>query len=318
MPQSISPCSQRRLGAVAWAIGIVGVASAGMPSALARSSQVPSSGQAGAQLAQTFGRPSPGSYGGTYPPNPNYPNQRPGALPGPGPMPGQAVSPPLTPPANLTFPAPGVICDSVFKLCYNNQGVSQVLSAGTFGQAGFASSMLAIQRGLQKQFLLSNGTFCDVSVPACWSDGMGRRIPSPMMSSQLFYGVNPGYGINPGGGFNPGGFSGATTGVATCRLQQGFQVLYSGRCQLTRQPEGNRTRFNAQLGNGTMFSFVNRGDSYRIRDNNGGIWPVRYVDQGATGVFTWANYTLMMMQNGYSGAPNPGRSLGGLLESFFQ
>jgi hypothetical protein len=101
-------------------------------------------------------------------------------------------------------------------------------------------------------------------------------------------------------------------------LQQGFQVLYSGRCQLSRQPEGNRMRFNAQLGNGSVFSFVNRGDSYRIRDNNGGIWPVSYVDQGATGVFTWANYTLMMTQSAYSGVPNPGRSLGGLLESLFQ
>ena len=269
-------------------------------------------GQPGAQLAQTFGRPSPGPYGGPYPSRPNYPYQGPGALPAPGLMPGQSVSPPLTPPANLSFPAPGVICDSVYKLCYNNQGVSQALSAGTFGQAGFASAMLAMQRGLQKQFLLSNGTFCDVSVPACWSDGMARRIPSALMSSQLFYGVNAGSGIYPGG------LGGASSAYATCRLQQGFQVVYSGRCQLSRQPEGNRMRFNAQLGNGSVFSFVNRGDSSRIRDNNGGIWPVSYVDQGATGVFTWANYSLIMTKSSYSGAPNPGRSLGGLLESLFQ
>jgi hypothetical protein len=95
-------------------------------------------------------------------------------------------------------------------------------------------------------------------------------------------------------------------------------VLYSGQCQLARQPEGNRTRFNVQLGNGSVFGFVNRGDSYRIRDNNGGIWPVNYIDQGGTGVFTWANYSLTMTRSGYNGIANPGRSLGGLLESLFQ
>jgi hypothetical protein len=269
-------------------------------------------GQPDAQLAQTFGRPSPGPYGSPYPSRPNYPYQNPGGLPAPGPMPGQVVSPPLTPPANLSFPAAGVICDSVYKLCYNNQGVSQSLSTSTFGQVGFASAMLAIQRGLQKQFLLSNGTFCDTSVPACWSDGMARRIPAPMMNSQLFYSANP------GGGMYPGGMGPATNNFATCRLQQGFQVLYNGRCQLSRQAEGNRMRFNVQMGNGSLFSFVNRGDSYRIRDNNGGIWPVNHIDQGATGIFTWANYSLMMAQDGYSGSARPSRSLGGLLESLFR
>lgn len=312
MPRPIRPSQQPCPGAVFWATGFAVVATVGVPAAPAKASQGASTGQPGAQLAQTFGRPSPAPYGSPYPSRPNYPYQGPGSLPAPGPMPGQAVSPPLTPPANLSFPAPGVICDSVYKLCYNNQGVSQALSAATFGQAGFASAMLAIQRGLQKQFLLSNGTFCDISVPACWSDGMARRIPAPMMSSQLFYSVNPGSGIYPGG------VGGATSGYATCRLQQGFQVIYSGRCQLSRQPEGNRTRFNAQLGNGNMFSFVNRGDSYRIRDNNGGIWPVSYIDQGATGIFTWANYSLTMTQTGYRGTPNPSRSLGSLLESLFQ
>ncbi|MFM8275861.1 MAG: YcgJ family protein [Cyanobium sp.] len=245
-------------------------------------------------LAQAFGTPLPGAY------------------PGPGLAPGPGIPASNTPPANISFPAPGVICDQVYKLCYTSQGISQPLSATTFGQAGIASAMLAMQRGLQKQFLLSNGTYCDVSVPACWSDGMGRRIPSVLMSNQLFYGRNPGLPVSPG---RPGG---NTAGFATCRLQQGFQVIYSGQCQLMRQQEGNRFRFNAQLGNGTTYSFVNRNGNYRIRDNSGVIWPVNYVDQGSTGVFNWAGYSLTLTQPGYPSGPSLGRSIGNLLESLFQ
>ena len=272
-------------------------------------------------LAQSFGTPAPG-YGGPYPsPKPLFPGQGPypGATPFQAQTPAPTVAPAATPPANISFPAPGVICDQVYKLCYNRQGVSQPLSATTFGQAGFASAMLAIQRGLQKQFLLSNGTLCDVSVSACWSDGMGRRIPSPMMSSQLFYSVQPGFGVNPGSQSFPGvGPGGAVSGYANCRLQQGFQVLYNGQCQLMRQQDGNRYRFNAQLGNGMVYSFVNRNGSYRIRDNNGAVWPVSYTDQGRKGVFNWAGYALTLTQQGYNGGTGLGRSLDNLLESLFQ
>jgi hypothetical protein len=133
-----------------------------------------------------------------------------------------------------------------------------------------------------------------------------------MMSSQLFYSVNQGAGIYPGGS------AGVANGYATCRLQQGFRVIYSGQCQLSRQPDGNRYRFNAQMGNGVVYSFVDRNGAYRIRDNNGVIWPVNYVDQGGTGVFNWANYSLTLTQPRYGGGSNLGRPLGSLLESLFQ
>ena len=95
-------------------------------------------------------------------------------------------------------------------------------------------------------------------------------------------------------------------------------VIYNGQCQLLRQQDGNRYRFNAQLGNGTVYSFVNRNGNYRIRDNNGSVWPVSYLDQGGRGVFNWANYSLTLTQPGYAGGPSLGRSLGSLLESLFQ
>lgn len=232
---------------------------------------------------------------------PPAPQPKPIPIPGPGPTPGPAP----TPPANLSFPSAGVICDQAVKICYNNQGISQMLSAANFGQPGMFAATMAIRNGLQRQFLLSNGTFCDVSVPGCWADGVSKRLPAVAIVNQLF-------GLNPAGG------GGTNAAVSSCRLQRGFQILYSGSCQLSRQQDGYRNRFVAQLGNGASYSFVNRNGTYVISDASGGVWPVNYRDQGATGVFSWNDLSLTVTQTGPNVGSALGRSLGSLLESLFR
>lgn len=228
-----------------------------------------------------------------------------GSLPGPvpKPTPTPTPTPSPTPAANLTYPMPGVICDTFFKICYDRQGVSQVISASTYGAVGMRNATAAIQQGLQRQFVLSNGTLCDVRTPGCWSDGAARRIPASGINAQLF-------GTSPSGG-------GSGTATGSCRLQRGFQLLYNGGCQLIQQQDGNRLRFIAQLGNGASYTFIARDGSYRISDGSGGSWPVSHTDRGRSAQFRWADMSLDVTQNSYIGTPGLGRTLGNLLEGLF-
>lgn len=228
-----------------------------------------------------------------------------GALPPspvPVPKPTPTPTPTPTPPANLSYPSAGVICDQFFKICYDRQGVSQMLSAANFGPVGMRNATAAQQQGLQRQFVLSNGTLCDVSAPGCWSDGTARRIPATAISTQLF-------GASP--------VDGGSSATASCRLQRGFRVLFNGSCQLTEQQDGNRRRFVAQLGNGASYTFVSRDGTYRISDGTGGSWPVAFTDRGRSAQFRWSDLSLDVTQNAYIGTPSLGRSLGLLLEGLF-
>jgi hypothetical protein len=225
---------------------------------------------------------------------------------------GAGLSPARAQGNGVSSPQQGVICDGTGQVCYDAQGLSLAFTRSYFG--AFAEQNVLRNLNGQpapRQFRLSNGAACDVNQQLCWSDGWAQRTVDRNLSVQLF--GNSGGGGSGGGG----GGNNANTSTGLCRLNRGFKVIYNGRCDLKEVSNENRKRFVVNLGNGTRYSFDNRGDGYRITDGMGGSWPVSFSDQGRSAVFRWSDMNLSVTQNAYQGGSSVGRALGNLLESLF-
>lgn len=218
--------------------------------------------------------------------------------PFPQPMPGQT----------LLFPSAGVVCDQTAQSCYDSSGLSLGLTRQYFG-AYAEQNVLRNLNGqpAPRQFRLSTGAACDVNQRLCWSDGWSQRVVDRSLSGQLF-------GNSGGGG---GGSQNTSNATGLCRLNQGFRTIYNGQCDLKEISNERRKRFVVNLGNGSRYTFENRGDGYRISDGMGGNWPVNFNDQGRSAVFSWADMNLSVTQNAYQGGSSVGRALGNLLEALF-
>jgi hypothetical protein len=234
---------------------------------------------------------------------------------------------------NLSFPAPGVICDGSAKFCYDKQGLSVALTGVAYGQRAQQKALTSLNNGNPSQeFKLSNGSVCSLALGACWEDGWSKRRLANNLSMQLFGvvpAVNPAY---PNGDGNYGSVNGNSNGnwnsdgvrnSGICSLSRAGSRNFDGPCELKQVQGPGGTRYRVRLGNGTSFTFVNQGNGYRIQDAMGGSWPVQFVDQGPTGIFRWGNSTLVATQrewNGYQqGQQTPaGRALGNLLDSLFR
>ena len=204
----------------------------------------------------------------------------------------------------VSSPQQGVICDGAGQVCYDAQGLSLGLTRNYFGAFAEQNALRNLNgQPVPRQFRLSNGAACDVNQRLCWSDGWAQRQVDRGLSTQLF-------GTSGGG-------SGTNTATGLCRLSQGFRTIFNGPCDLKELTNNQRKRFVVNLGNGSRYSFEDRGNGYRITDGMGGSWPVSFSDQGKSAVFRWADMNLSVTQNAYQGGSSVGRALGNLLEALF-
>lgn len=207
--------------------------------------------------------------------------------------------------SGVSSPQQGVICDGAGQVCYDSQGLSLGLTRTYFGAFAEQNALRNLNgQPVPRQFRLSNGAACDVNQRLCWSDGWAQRVMDRSLTSQLF-------------GGSGGGGSNSNTSTGLCRLNQGFRTIYNGQCDLKELSNDQRKRFVVNLGNGSRYSFEDRGNGYRITDGMGGSWPVSFNDQGRSAVFRWADMNLSVTQNAYQGGSSVGRALGNLLEALF-
>ena len=202
--------------------------------------------------------------------------------------------------SGVSSPQQGVICDGAGQVCYDSQGLSLGLTRTYFGAFAEQNALRNLNgQPVPRQFRLSNGAACDVNQRLCWSDGWAQRVVDRNLTGQLF------------------GSSSNNTSTGLCRLNQGFRTVYNGPCDLKELSNERRKRFVVKLGNGSNYSFEDRGNGYRITDGMGGNWPVSFSDQGRSAVFRWADMSLNVTQKAYQGGSSVGRALGNLLEALF-
>lgn len=210
--------------------------------------------------------------------------------------------------AGVSSPQQGVICDGAGQVCYDAQGLSLGFTRTYFGAFAEQNALRNLSgQPVPRQFRLSNGAACDVAQRLCWSDGWAQRQVDRSLSAQLF-------GSSGSAG---GGSTNAGTATGQCRLNRVFFTVFNGPCDLREVSNERRKRFVVNLGNGSRYSFEDRGQGFRISDGMGGSWPVTFSDKGRSAVFRWADMNLTVTQNAYQGGNSMGRALGSLLEALF-
>ncbi len=224
-------------------------------------------------------------------------------------------------------PAPGVLCDAQALrgsgVCYDARGASIPLTGRYLGrraEAQLANYLASNPAPLD--FRLSNGAVCSVAARTCWEDGWSKRNVAQRLTAQLFNNAQPGPGPSGDGWTGQGG---RDTGL--CSLSRGSRPLFDGRCDLRQMGQGDgQTRYRVRLNNGTTYVFTNRGGTVSIADDFGSTWPVTYVNHGVTGIFRWADMSLVATQTaGRSGSLSSsssnedlGRAIGTLLNTLFR
>lgn len=185
-------------------------------------------------------------------------------------------------------------------------GVSLGLTQQYFGAQAVQNLMNQLQGSpAPRDFRLSNGVACSSGARTCWSDGWSKQVVDPALTSQL-------YGRNASGG----GAGGASAGQPErasgyCSLSQMGRQLFTGNCDLKKVVKGEKTRFEATLGNGQVFTFVTRNGSFVIQDQTGGSWPVSFQNRGTTGVFQWNDLQLIATRtSAINGGTTAGSALG--------
>lgn len=232
-------------------------------------------------------------------------------------------------------PASGVLCDAQALrgsgVCYDSQGASIALTGRYLGRrAGAQLSNYLATNPSPPEFRLSNGTVCSIPARTCWEDGWSKRNVAQKLTRQLFSKGDGGFGGSGSSGdgwsSGPSGSTGKETGL--CSLSRGSRPLFDGRCDLRQMNKGDgQARYRVRLNNGTTYVFSNRGGTVTIADDFGSTWPVTYVNHGVTGIFRWADMSLVATQTaGRSGsAPSSadsnedlGRAIGTLLNTLFR
>lgn len=229
-------------------------------------------------------------------------------------------------------PSPGVLCDSQglrgSGVCYDSKGVSIPLTGRYLGRRAEAqlSNYLATNPA-PLEFRLSNGTVCSVPARTCWEDGWSKRNVAQRLTRQLFSGADAG-SIGPGSSGDGWSSSPSPRDTGLCSLSRGSRPVFDGRCDLRQMNQGDgQTRYRVRLNNGTTYVFTNRGGTVTIADDFGSTWPVTYVNHGVTGIFRWADMSLVATQTAGRSASSPssantnedlGRAIGTLLNTLFR
>jgi hypothetical protein len=237
--------------------------------------------------------------------------------------------------AQVRSPAQGVLCDSQALrgggVCYDSKGASATLTGQYLGRRAEAQlSVYLANNPAPLEFRLSNGIVCSVPARTCWEDGWNKRNVAQKVTGQLFASSNP-YPQGPdssGDGWNA---SQAARDTGLCSLSRGGRPLFDGRCDLRQMSRGDgQIRYRVRLNNGTTYMFTTRGGSVTIADDFGSTWPVSYLNHGSTGIFRWADMSLVatQMAGRSSSSPSPssyssgneelGRAIGTLLNTLFR
>lgn len=200
-------------------------------------------------------------------------------------------------PSGLAYPQPGVVCDSVGRVCYDSYGPSIGITEINYGQRAADRLQRNLSQSNSRDFRLSTGQACNVARRLCWEDGWAMGTVARGLTQQLFGTSNA--------GTQSGGQSQVARDTGICRLSRGFQRIYDGPCQLKQVMKENKNRYVVQLDNGNRYVFEQQGGKFMISDGMGGSWPAAFSDQGRTGVFRFGVYTLTATQT------NPSPSAGG-------
>jgi len=243
-----------------------------------------------------------------------------------------ALSPREVVAQTVQSPAPGVLCDARglrgSGVCFDKDGVSLALTGRYLGRQAEAQlrSYLA-SNPAPRDFRLSNGIVCSVPERTCWEDGWSKRNVAQRLSRDLFGQAATGSGTAGG---NPP-LPSQETGL--CSLSRAGRPLFDGPCDLRQVNRGDGlTRYRVRLQNGTAYVFTNRSGTVSIADDFGSTWPVTHVNHGATGLFRWADMSLVATQTAGREAPPPttsgskgtsggdelGQALGSLLNTLFR
>jgi hypothetical protein len=236
---------------------------------------------------------------------------------------------PLAAQAQVQSPAPGVLCDPQSLrgsgVCYDSKGASEPLTLQYLGRRAEERLRAYLATNpAPPEFRLSNGIVCSVPARTCWEDGWNKQNVAQRVTGQLFGGSQPGPG--PGSSGDGWNASQAARDTGLCSLSRGGRPLFDGRCDLRQMSRGDgQTRYRVRLSNGTTYLFTNRNGSVSIADDFGSTWPVSHLNHGFTGIFRWADMTLVATQMaGRSGATSSsgneelGRAIGGLLNTLFR
>ena len=215
----------------------------------------------------------------------------------------------------ITFPRAGEVCDQVGQVCYDSFGPSIGITKIYFGQ--FAADRLSqnLSRSSRRDFRLSSGQACSISMRTCWNDGWNAQNKDKRLTRQLFDSAP----AQP----QPHAHKQVAKQNGFCSLSEAGRPIFDGPCDLKQVVKGNTSRFRIHLSNGNTYVFSNKGGhGYTINDSFGGSWPVTFVDHGNTGVFRFANYKLVATQS--NGNPQPttgevaGAAIGAMLENLFR
>lgn len=211
---------------------------------------------------------------------------------------------------SLAFPNAGVICDRVGQVCYDRQGISLGLTRATYGRK--AEEQVLRELGTRpgpREFRLSTGAVCSLPRKTCWDDGWSKTRVSQRLTRHLFGTTGP-----------------SPIKDGTCSLSKANRSNYYGPCDLRSETKQGINRYVVSLDDGRRFSFSNRNGRYELNDSSGN-WPVRIENRNRSGVFSWADYTLVASRNGHSGSGSSasggtgavlGATLGALLQGLFQ
>lgn len=183
----------------------------------------------------------------------------------------------------LQAPRAGVVCDPAGQVCYDKFGLSLGLTRQYFGAIAEQNALRNLNgQAPPRQFRLSEGSACDVTVRTCWSDGWSRTRVNAALSQQLF-----GVGAGSGGGQT------VTGRPAGCRITRWFKVLYNGPCQLQESSGHHRRGLIVQLQDRTVYSVSRqRSGAYQLTDPDGAVWPLQVRDQGTNMSLTWSDRVL--------------------------
>jgi hypothetical protein len=193
-------------------------------------------------------------------------------------------------------PAPGVLCDAMglrgSGVCYDKNGVSLPLTGRYLGSRAEALLKAYLAGNpTPREFRLSNGTVCSVPERTCWEDGWSKRNVAQRLSRELFTSATSGSTTTDGRPSTPS----KETGL--CSLSRAGRPLFDGACDLRQVNRGDGvTRYRVRLNSGTTYLFTNRNGTVSIADDFGSTWPVTYVNHGVTGIFRWADMSLVATQ----------------------
>lgn len=220
----------------------------------------------------------------------------------------------------LSYPRAGVVCDTAGPVCYDGYGPSIAFTEQYFGAAAANRLSQALQQSSSRDFRLSTGQACVVARRTCFDDGWNQSQVAVALSRQLYGTAADGSNGN-GNGNQPTAGGSVSRSQSLCSLSQAGRTLFNGPCQLKQVNQNGQARYRIQLQDGKTFVFQQVGSSYQIRDGFGGSWPVTFVRQGNSGVFSFADYRLQATQpsgNSTSREAALGAAIGNLLNTLFR